>query len=318
MPLRNLLKIESMILRKVKSKVETLLLKGKPVSDTIRSGLDTRVKSLNEDGIVPQLAAIIIGDDPASQVYVRNKSRAFDKLNCKSHTYQLEADSNEQDVLALIDSLNHDEEVHGILIQLPLPEHWDAKTILHAVSPEKDVDGFHPENLGLLLEGNPNFIPCTPHGVLEILKYYEIPVSGRHAVIVGRSNIVGKPIFALLAQKFEMGNATVTICHTGTKDLTAHTKQADIIIAAAGSPGMITGDMIKNGVDIIDVGINRVEDDSEKGYKLVGDVNTESVMGIANTVTPVPGGVGPMTITMLLVNTVMSAEKSRKLIACQS
>ena len=318
MPLRNLLKIESMILRKVKSKMETLLLKGKPVSDAIRSGLEPRVKSLNEDGIVPQLAAIIIGDDPASQVYVRNKSRAFDKLNCKSHTYQLEADSNEQDVLVLIDSLNHDEEVHGILIQLPLPEHLDSKTILHAVSPEKDVDGFHPENLGLLLEGNPNFIPCTPHGVLEILKYYDIPVSGRHAVIVGRSNIVGKPMFALLAQKFGVGNATVTICHTGTKDLTAHTKQADIIIAAAGSPGMITGDMIKNGVDIIDVGINRVDDDSEKGYKLVGDVNTESAIGIANSVTPVPGGVGPMTITMLLVNTIMSAEKSRKLIACQS
>ena len=171
MPSRNLLKIESMILRKVKSKMETLLLKGKPVSDTIRSGLEPRVKSLNEDGIVPQLAAIIIGDDPASQVYVRNKSRAFDKLNCKSHTYQLEADSNEQDVLALIDTLNHDEEVHGILIQLPLPEHLDSKTILHAVSPEKDIDGFHPENLGLLLEGNPNFIPCTPHGILEILKY---------------------------------------------------------------------------------------------------------------------------------------------------
>ena len=317
MPLRNLLKIESMILRKVKSKVETILLKGKQVSDTIRSGLELRVKSLNEDGIVPQLAAIIIGDDPASQVYVRNKSRAFDKLNCTSHTYQLEVNSNEQDVLALIDSLNHDEEVHGILIQLPLPEHLDSKTILHAVSPEKDVDGFHPENLGLLLEGNPNFIPCTPHGILEILKYYDIPVSGRHAVIVGRSNIVGKPMFALLTQKFGMGNATVTICHTGTKDLTAHTKQADIIIAAAGSPNMISSDMVKEGVDIIDVGINRIEDDSEKGYKLMGDVDTDSVMGIAHSVTPVPGGVGPMTITMLLVNTVMSAEESRKLIACQ-
>jgi len=312
LPLQNLLKIESMILRKRKNKVETLLLKGKPVSDAIFTGLEPRLKSLNEDGIVPQLAAIIIGDDPASKVYVRNKSRAFEKLTCKSHTYPFEADSNEHDVLALIDTLNHDEEIHGILVQLPLPEHLDSKTILHAVLPEKDVDGFHPENLGLLLEGNPNFIPCTPHGILEILKYYDIPVSGRHAVIVGRSNIVGKPMFALLAQKFEMGNATVTICHTGTKDLTAHSKQADIIIAAAGSPDMITGDMLKEGVDIVDVGINRVNDGSDKGYKLVGDVDTQSVMGIAHSVTPVPGGVGPMTITMLLNNTIFSAEKRRK------
>jgi methylenetetrahydrofolate dehydrogenase (NADP+)/methenyltetrahydrofolate cyclohydrolase len=293
----------------------TLLLKGKPVSDSIRLSLEPRVQSLKETGIVPKLAAIIVGYDPASQVYVRNKARAFEKLNCKSQTYGLDSDSSEEDVLTLIETLNDDPTVHGILVQLPLPNHLDAKTILHSVSPEKDVDGFHPENLGLLLEGNPNFIPCTPHGVLEILRHYDIPVSGSHAVIVGRSNIVGKPMFALLAQKFEMGNATVTICHTGTKDLSTHTKQADIIIAAAGSPNMITGDMIKEGVDIIDVGINRVEDDSEKGYTLVGDVNTESVMGIANSVTPVPGGVGPMTITMLLVNTVKSAEKCAELVA---
>ena len=294
--------------------METLLLKGKPVSDSIRLSLEPRVHSLKEIGIVPKLAAIIVGDDPASQVYVRNKARAFKKLNCESQTYRLDSKSNEENVLTLIDRLNNDPSAHGILVQLPLPNHLDSKTILHTVSPNKDVDGFHPENLGLLLEGNPNFIPCTPHGVLEILKHYDIPVSGRHAVIVGRSNIVGKPMFALLVQKFEMGNATVTICHTGTKDLAAYTKQADIIIAAAGSPNMITGDMIKEGADIIDVGINRVDDDSEKGYTLVGDVNTESVMGIANSVTPVPGGVGPMTITMLLVNTVKSAEKCVELV----
>ena len=294
--------------------METLLLKGKPVSDSIRLSLEPRVQSLIETGIVPKLAAIIVGDDPASQVYVRNKARAFRKLSCESQTYQLDSKSSEKDVLTLIDRLNNDPSIHGILVQLPLPNHLDSKTILHTVSPNKDVDGFHPENLGLLLEGNPNFIPCTPHGVLEILRHYDIPVSGRHAVIVGRSNIVGKPMFALLAQKFEMGNATVTICHTGTKDLAAYTKQGDIIIAAAGSPNMITGDMIKEGVDIIDVGINRVDDDSEKGYTLVGDVNTESVMGIANSVTPVPGGVGPMTITMLLVNTVKSAEKCVELV----
>lgn len=294
--------------------METLLLKGKPVSDSIRLSLEPRVQSLIEIGIVPKLAAIIVGDDPASQVYVRNKARAFKKLSCESQTYRLDSRSSEEDVLTLIVRLNNDPSVHGILVQLPLPKHLDSKTILHTVSPNKDVDGFHPENLGLLLEGNPNFIPCTPHGVLEILRHYDISVSGRHAVIVGRSNIVGKPMFALLAQKFEMGNATVTICHTGTKDLAAYTKQGDIIIAAAGSPNMITGDMIKEGADIIDVGINRVDDDSEKGYTLVGDVNTESVMGIANSVTPVPGGVGPMTITMLLVNTVKSAEKCVELV----
>ncbi len=293
----------------------TLLLKGKPVSDSIRLALEQRVQSLKKIGIVPKLAAIIVGDDPASQVYVRNKARAFEKLNCKSQTFGLDSDSSEEDVLTLIETLNDDPTAHGILVQLPLPNHLDSKTILHTVSPKKDVDGFHPENLGLLLEGNPNFIPCTPHGVLEILRHYDISVSGRHAVIVGRSNIVGKPMFALLVQKFEMGNATVTICHTGTKDLAAYTKQGDIIIAAAGSPNIITGDMIKEGVDIIDVGINRVEDDSKKGYKLLGDVNTESVMGIANSVTPVPGGVGPMTITMLLVNTVKSAEKCVELVA---
>ena len=294
--------------------METLLLKGKPVSDSIRLSLEPRVQALIETGIVPKLAAIIVGDDPASKVYVRNKARAFRKLNCESQTYQLNSKSSEKDVLTVIDRLNNDPSVHGILVQLPLPNHLDSKTILHTVSPNKDVDGFHPENLGLLLEGNPNFIPCTPHGVLEILRHYDIPVSGRHAVIVGRSNIVGKPMFALLAQKFEMGNATVTICHTRTKDLASFTKQGDIIIAAAGSANMITGDMIKEGADIIDVGINRVDDDSEKGYILVGDVNTKSVMGIANSVTPVPGGVGPMTITMLLVNTVKSAEKCVELV----
>ena len=208
--------------------METLLLKGKPVSDSIRLSLEPRVQALIETGIVPKLAAIIVGDDPASKVYVRNKARAFRKLNCESQTYQLNSKSSEKDVLTVIDRLNNDPSVHGILVQLPLPNHLDSKAILHRVSPNKDVDGFHPENLGLLLEGNPNFIPCTPHGVLEILRHYDIPVSGRHAVIVGRSNIVGKPMFALLAQKFEMGNATVTICHTKTKDLSAHTKRADI------------------------------------------------------------------------------------------
>ncbi|MDP6853114.1 MAG: bifunctional methylenetetrahydrofolate dehydrogenase/methenyltetrahydrofolate cyclohydrolase FolD [Candidatus Marinimicrobia bacterium] len=292
--------------------MDTLLLKGKPVAEHIRQELTERIQGLKADGITPNLAAIIVGGDPASKVYVKNKARAFEKMDCDSRTYHLDKNASENEVLDLIHELNQNMEVHGILVQLPLPRHLDSKKILHTVSPQKDVDGFHPENLGLLLEGNPKFIPCTPHGILEILKYYNIPVSGRHAVIVGRSNIVGKPMFALLAQKFEMGNATVTICHTGTKDLDMHTKQADIIIAAAGSPKMIRGDMVKEGVDIIDVGINRIENDSEKGYALVGDVDTDSVMGIARSVTPVPGGVGPMTITMLLVNTVIAAENMKE------
>ncbi len=307
------MRIEFTILKQTKNKMETLLLKGKAVSDAIRTGLQPRIKALRDVGIVPQLAAILVGDDPASQVYVRNKARAFEKLICKSQAFTLDADSSEADVLVLINRLNDDDEIHGILVQLPLPSHLDSNKILHSVSTDKDVDGFHPMNLGLMLEGNPSFIPCTPHGVLEILKFYNIPVSGRHAVIVGRSNIVGKPMFALLVQKFEMGNATVTICHTKTKDLSAHTKRADILIAAAGSPAMIKGEMVREGVDIVDVGINRVDDDSEKGYKLMGDVDTDSVMGIAHSVTPVPGGVGPMTISMLLVNTVFAAEKCRKL-----
>ena len=293
--------------------MNTLILKGKPVSDELRSKLKIRVAELASNGIIPKLAAVLVGNDPASQVYVRNKAFAFEKLNCMSQTYNMSEDTREDEILDLIDILNSDVDIHGILVQLPLPHHVHTPTILDAVKPEKDVDGFHPYNLGSLLGGNPKFIPCTPGGILEILKYYNIPVSGRHVVIIGRSNIVGKPLFALLAQKFEIGNATVTICHTGTQDITSHSIKADILIAAAGCPKMINGKMIKEGVDIMDVGINRVHDNSEKGYHLVGDVHTESVMGIARSVTPVPGGIGPMTITMLLLNTVVSAERCQKL-----
>ena len=289
---------------------DTKLLRGKPVAEAIKEKLAKTVENLAKQNIIPGLAAFLVGDDPASQVYVRNKGRAFEKLNCHSKTFRLTEDTSETELLDLISSLNNDEKYHGVLVQLPLPKHLDSKKILNHVSPSKDVDGFHPVNLGHLLEGSPQFIPCTPNGCLEILKHYDIPVARRHAVIVGRSNIVGKPMFALLAQKFEMGNATVTICHTGTPDIAYHTKQADIIIAATGMPELITGDMIKPGADIIDVGINRVDDDSEKGYHLVGDVHRESVMDVANSLTPVPGGVGPMTITMLLVNTIISAQRT--------
>ena len=287
--------------------METLLLKGKAVSNAIRSSLEPRVKELKEDGIVPKLAAILVGDDPASQVYVRSKARTFEILSCKSQTFKLETDSGEADILTLIDLLNNDEEIHGILVQLPLPPHLNSKKILHTVSPDKDVDGLHPRNLGLLLEGNPNFIPCTPHGILEILKHYDIPVSGRHAVIIGRSNIVGRPVSILTSLKKSFSNATTTICHSGTEDICYFTKQADIIIAALGVPNFLDKSYIKPGVVLIDVGINRVDDDSEKGYNLVGDIDSKSVTGIANGLTPVPGGVGPMTIAMLVENTVEAA-----------
>ncbi|MBC8214103.1 MAG: bifunctional 5,10-methylenetetrahydrofolate dehydrogenase/5,10-methenyltetrahydrofolate cyclohydrolase [Candidatus Marinimicrobia bacterium] len=290
--------------------METKILKGKPVADSIKSHLSIEIGELASNGIIPGLAAVLVGNDQASEVYVRSKARAFEKLNCFSETFRLNEDAKEFEVISLIHQLNQDSKFHGILVQLPLPKHLDSQKILSEVSPKKDVDGFHPVNLGSLLEGNPNFIPCTPNGIIEILKYYKIKTEGKHAVIVGRSNIVGKPMFALLAQKMEMGNATVTICHTRTRDISYFTKQADIIIAASGVPELITGKMIKEGVDIIDVGINRVDDDSEKGYHLVGDVDFDGVQAIAGSVTPVPGGVGVMTITMLLSNTVKSAKRS--------
>ena len=293
--------------------METKLLKGKPVSNHIKSSLSKLISNLKEDGIVPGLAAVLVGDDPASHVYVRSKSKVFESNDCFSETYKMSKDSSEVEILDLIDKLNNDSRIHGILVQLPLPNHLDSKKILNKVKPSKDVDGFHPLNLGSLFEGNPNFIPCTPNGIIQILDYYKIETSGKHVVVIGRSNIVGKPMFALLAQKFKVGNATVTMCHTGTKDTSYYTKQADIVIAAVGVPEMLNSDMIKEGACLIDVGINRVEDNSsDKGYRLVGDIDIKSVMGKASSITPVPGGVGPMTITMLLYNTVLAAQLSKK------
>ena len=293
--------------------METKLLKGKPVSNHIKSSLSKLISKLKEDGIVPGLAAVLVGDDPASHVYVRSKSKVFESNDCFSETYKMSKDSSEVEILDLIDKLNNDSRIHGILVQLPLPNHLDSKKILNKVKPSKDVDGFHPLNLGSLFEGNPNFIPCTPNGIIQILDYYKIETSGKHVVVIGRSNIVGKPMFALLAQKFKVGNATVTMCHTGTKDTSYYTKQADIVIAAVGVPEMLNSDMIKEGACLIDVGINRIEDNSsDKGYRLVGDIDIKSVMGKASSITPVPGGVGPMTITMLLYNTVLAAQLSKK------
>ena len=285
------------------------ILSGQPVAEKHKQLLSKRIDLLKKENIVPTLAAILVGDDPASKIYVNTKHKTFTKHNCKSIVYEKNNSITESDLINFIDSLNLDSNIHGILVQLPLPKHLDEKKILSSIDPNKDVDGFHPMNVGKILIGSPNFIPCTPYGCLEILKFYKINVSSKHVVILGRSNIVGKPLMALLSQKFEVGNATVTICHTGTPDLKLHTRIADIIIVAIGIPLFLKSNMIKNGVDIIDVGINRLEDGSKKGYRIVGDVDYDDIIDKVNSITPVPGGVGPMTITMLLSNTVLAAER---------
>ena len=288
---------------------ETKILSGKEVASAVYDDLISRIDRLTSEKITPGLAAVLIGDDPASQVYVRNKRRRFENMGLLGETFRMGDDSSESDVLAFINDLNGDDRFHGILIQLPLPKGIDSDNVIESVRPDKDVDGFHPENIGLLAAGNPRFIPCTPKGILRILQFYNIETSGKHAVIVGRSNIVGRPMALMLSAKNDTGNATVTVCHSRTPDIAYYTRQADIVIAALGMPSLIKGDMISDGTVIIDVGINRVEDNSEKGYKLSGDVDYESVMDKASAITPVPGGVGPMTIAMLVENTVEAAER---------
>ncbi len=288
---------------------ETKILSGKEVASAVYDDLSSRIDRLTSKKITPGLAAVLVGDDPASQIYVRNKRRRFENMGLFGETFRMGDDSSKNDIMALINDLNNDDRFHGILIQLPLPKGIDSDSVLRSVRPDKDVDGFHPENIGLLAAGNPRFIPCTPKGILRILQFYNIETSGKHAVIVGRSNIVGRPMALMLSAKNDTGNATVTVCHSRTPDIVYYTRQADIVIAALGMPSLIKGDMISDGTVIIDVGINRVEDNSEKGYKLSGDVDYESVMDKASAITPVPGGVGPMTIAMLVENTVEAAER---------
>ena len=288
---------------------ETKILSGKEVASAVYDDLISRIDRLTSEKITPGLAAVLVGDDSASQVYVRNKRRRFENMGLLGETFKMGDDSSESDVLTLINDLNSDDRFHGILIQLPLPKGIDSDNVLRSVRPDKDVDGFHPENLGLLAAGNHRFIPCTPKGILRILQFYNIETSGKHAVIVGRSNIVGRPLALMLSAKNDTGNATVTVCHSRTPNIANYTNQADIVIAAVGMPSLIKGDMISDGTVIIDVCINRVEDNSEKGYKLSGDVDYESVMDKASAITPVPGGVGPMTIAMLVENTVEAAER---------
>jgi len=285
--------------------METSILSGLEASKALYSSLESRISHLKDHGIIPGLAAVLVGNNPASEIYVKNKTKKFESLRLKTDVFRLEETVSEDELLSLISKLNSDSEFHGILVQLPLPKHIDSEKVLNAIIPTKDVDGFHPENAGLLSIGKPRFVPCTPKGIMFILKHFNIDLNGKHVVVIGRSNIVGRPI-SILASLKELGNATVTLCHSGTKDLKYFSKQADVLIAALGSPEFVDSSYIKEGACLVDVGINRIEIDGKS--KIVGDVNQESVTGIASSLTPVPKGVGPMTIAMLVENTVLSAE----------
>jgi len=289
-----------------------VLIDGVAIGRSVRDDVAREVARLKERGIVPGLTVVLVGDDPASAVYVRSKEKACVEAGMRGETIRLPADTSEADLLARIDALNADPRVHGILVQMPLPRHMSPDKVIRRIRPEKDVDGFHPVNVGKLLIGERDgFVPCTPAGAVELLVRSGVDTRGKDAVIVGRSNIVGKPMAALLMQDAPGGNATVTVCHSRTANLTGHTRRADILIAAIGRPEMITGDMIKPGAVVIDVGINRVEDaTTTKGYRLVGDVHFASARRVASLITPVPGGVGPMTIAMLMKNTARAAAQS--------
>ena len=286
------------------------IIDGKAIAQQMQEEMKAQVAELREKGVIPGLAAILVGDDPASHTYVRNKEKACERLGIFSDVNRLVASTSEHDLLGLINEMNHNKKIHGILVQLPLPDHIDENKVLLKVDPDKDVDGFHPVNVGKMVVGEPIFLPCTPHGCKVLLEKSGIETRGKHLVILGRSNIVGKPLANIMVQKKEGANAIVTVCHTAAEDISYYTKQADILVVAAGRPKMVTADMVKEGVVVIDVGINRIEDKSTKsGKRLVGDVDFESVSEKASAITPVPGGVGPMTITMLMYNTIQSAKK---------
>lgn len=284
------------------------IISGNEVAAEIRAELKSRVAELKEKGIVPGLGVVLVGEDPASVSYVTSKAKGAEEIGMFEETIRLPADIPEEEVLKVIDKLNNDPKFSGILVQLPLPDHISVEKVINYISPEKDVDGFHPVNLGKLLRGEPCPLPCTPHGVQQLLVRSGNDPSGKHVVICGRSNIVGKPLAAILMQKAKGANAVVTVVHTGAKDISYYTKQADILVAAMGRPQAITADMVREGTVVIDVGVNRVPDSTKKsGFRLVGDVDYAPVAEKASYITPVPGGVGPMTVTMLLYNTVESA-----------
>ncbi len=287
------------------------IIDGKRVAEEIRGELKEEIARLKAKGVVPGLGVILVGEDPASKSYVSAKEKACEELGLHSDDNRLPANTSQEDLVTLVRKMNGDPKIHGILVQLPLPAPLKSNEVLVAIDPSKDVDGFHPVNVGKMVVGEKCFLPCTPHGVVQLLLRSGVKTEGAHVVVVGRSNIVGKPVANMLLQKSRNANATVTICHTGTKDIAHFTRQADIVIAAAGRPKTVTADMIKPGAVVIDVGVNRVDDPSaKKGYRLVGDVDFDTVKEKASLLTPVPGGVGPMTITMLLYNTVQSARMS--------
>jgi methylenetetrahydrofolate dehydrogenase (NADP+) / methenyltetrahydrofolate cyclohydrolase len=290
------------------------IISGTEISRQIRLELKEEIAGLRaRHGLVPGLATVLVGDDPASKVYVGQKEKTCLELGIYSQRHDLPTATSEPQLLALVEELNADPRVHGILVQVPIPAHLNETRVLYAINPKKDVDGFHPVSLGRLMIGEPDFVPCTPHGIQQLLMRSGVKIDGAEVVIVGRSNIVGKPIANILLQKKEGANATVTVCHTGTRDLAAHTRRADILIAAAGKPKSITADMVKEGVVVIDVGVNEIGKTSEGKRILVGDVDYAAVKEKASAITPVPGGVGPMTITMLMLNTVKAAKIARGL-----
>ena len=287
------------------------LIDGTAIGAAMRKELGAEIATLQKQGIRPGLAVVLIGDNPASEVYVRMKGKACEEAGMHSVTIKRPKETSEADLLAELERLNNDASIHGILVQLPLPKQIDTNRVLHAVDPRKDVDGFHPENVGKVAGGDATgFRPATPYGVQQLLLRSGVETKGAHAVIVGRSNIVGRPMAALLLQDGPGGNATVTVCHSRTRNIDQITRQADILIVAIGKPEFVTGSMVKPGAVVIDVGVNRVDDPSKKqGYRLVGDVKFDEAKQVASAITPVPGGVGPMTITMLLYNTVQAAKQ---------
>lgn len=291
------------------------IISGTEVAKAIREELKVEVTELIEKhGVTPGLVTILVGEDPASQSYVAAKNKTAHALGIHSEQVTLAADTSEADLLALVKKYNQDPKINGILVQLPLPKHINEASVLYAIDPDKDVDGFHPVNVGKMMLGEQCFLPCTPHGILELLIRSGVQTSGAEVVVIGRSNIVGKPIANLMLQKRAGGNATVTLCHTRTKDMAAHCRRADILIAAVGVPKMVTADMVKEGVAVIDVGVNRVGMTESGKAILAGDVDFEAVKEKASFITPVPGGVGPMTITMLMKNTVQAAKMAARLI----
>ena len=287
--------------------MSAVIIDGKQIASDVRAEVALNVSKLKEKGIAPCLAVILVGNNPASVSYVTGKRKALAEVGMLDRSIELPEDTSEKELLDLIEKLNKDDSVHGILVQLPLPKHIDEDKIIMAISPSKDVDGFHPVSVGNLMIGRPGFLPCTPHGIIVLLQKMGIETSGKHAVVIGRSNIVGKPVSILLARKDV--NCTVTMCHTGTKNMAEITRQADIIVVASGHPHTLTGDMVRDGAVVIDVGVNRIPDASKKsGFRLIGDCDFDDLKEKTSFITPVPGGVGPMTIAMLMVNTLESAQ----------